>query len=271
MGHIESFSLSLSPLSRSLRTIWIYLPDDYADSVQSYPVLYMFDGHNLFHDALATYGRSWRLGHYLDQYHIPLLVIGMDCNHIGDGRLEEYCPVSLAPHSRIDGLYDTSRLHPCGKQMAQWMIEVLMPYCTAHYRIKKTREDTAIGGSSMGGLMALYMSICHRAYFSKAACLSPTLDIAADQLLENIRKASPAIESRIFLSCGEKEYSSKRALSKQLIRLLSIHNALLEKKAAPFLYLQPKGKHDEASWERQIPIFLKTMWPSIKSAYPQKV
>lgn len=261
MSNIETFSLSIAPLSPSPRTVWVYLPDDYAYSSQTYPVLYMFDGHNLFDDELATYGRSWRLGRYLDRHRLPLLVVGIDCNHVGNGRLEEYCPVPLDPRRRLDGLYDANRLHPCGKKTAQWIVEVLMPYCRTHYRITSKRKDTAIAGSSMGGLMALYMAICYNAHFGKAACLSPTLDITTAPLLQKIRKASLSVDTRLFLSCGENEYSSKRALVQQMKRLLSVHNALAEKKVVPFLYLQPNGRHHEADWEKQIPLFLKTWWP----------
>ena len=41
------------------RPLHIYLPDDYASSTEHYPVMYFFDGHNLFFDQDATYGKSW--------------------------------------------------------------------------------------------------------------------------------------------------------------------------------------------------------------------
>ena len=261
MGSVETFSLSIAPFSQSPRTIWIYLPDGYKQTKRSYPVLYMFDGHNLFSDKTATYGRSWRMNRYLNRHSIPLIVVGIDCNHSGDGRLEEYCPVRLPPRSRFDGLYETDHLHPCGEKTAQWVVEVLMPYCQTHYRIKKGRRNTAIGGSSMGGLMALYMSVRYGRLFEKAVCLSPTLDITAPQLLRKIRRQAITDDSRIFISYGEKECSAGN-----LKNLLAVHNALSEKKIMTFLYLQPDGGHDEASWGKQIPLFLQALWPQFKTA-----
>lgn len=184
MGSVETFSLSIAPFSQSPRTIWIYLPDGYKQTKRSYPVLYMFDGHNLFSDKTATYGRSWRMNRYLNRHSIPLIVVGIDCNHSGDGRL-----------------------------------------------------------------------------FEKAVCLSPTLDITAPQLLRKIRRQAITDDSRIFISYGEKECSAGN-----LKNLLAVHNALSEKKIMTFLYLQPDGGHDEASWGKQIPLFLQALWPQFKTA-----
>ena len=42
------------------RQAYIYLPDSYdTDKDKRYPVMYMFDGHNVFFDEDATFGKSW--------------------------------------------------------------------------------------------------------------------------------------------------------------------------------------------------------------------
>ena len=57
------------------RRAYLYLPDAYErEPDQRYPVLYMFDGHNVFFDEDATYGKSWGLGEYLDYTGAPLIV-----------------------------------------------------------------------------------------------------------------------------------------------------------------------------------------------------
>ena len=56
--------IEITPLNET-RTVHIYLPDGLARD-QKVPVLYMFDGHNLFVDEEATYGKSWGLKDYLD-------------------------------------------------------------------------------------------------------------------------------------------------------------------------------------------------------------
>ena len=60
MGKVKSLELPIKPLTQSPRTIYVYLPNDYDENrKEKYDVLYMFDGHNLFSDEVATYGKSW--------------------------------------------------------------------------------------------------------------------------------------------------------------------------------------------------------------------
>ena len=79
------------------RRAYLYLPGAYErEPDQRYPVLYMFDGHNVFFDEDATYGKSWGLGEYLDYTGAPLIVAAVECNHHPDnGRLSEYSPFTF--------------------------------------------------------------------------------------------------------------------------------------------------------------------------------
>ncbi|MEE0778214.1 MAG: alpha/beta hydrolase-fold protein, partial [Massilimicrobiota sp.] len=60
---IEKLNVYIQPLE-SWRTMHIYLPQNYHNSDERYPVMYMYDGHNLFNDQDATYGKSWGLGEF---------------------------------------------------------------------------------------------------------------------------------------------------------------------------------------------------------------
>ena len=72
------------------RTLHIYLPNDYDASAERYPVMYFFDGHNLFRDSDATYGKCWGLEAFLDGWQKKMIVVGMECGHEGRERLDEY-------------------------------------------------------------------------------------------------------------------------------------------------------------------------------------
>ena len=87
---VETFDVSITPYGLTRRTV-VYLPDDWQTSGQKYPVLYMFDGHNLFFDSTATYGTCWGLKEYCDA-HPNWIIAAPECNHEGNKRLEEYCP-----------------------------------------------------------------------------------------------------------------------------------------------------------------------------------
>ena len=53
------------------RKLHIWLPEGYEKTEERYPVMYFFDGHNLFFDEDATYGKSWGLKEFLDHWHKP--------------------------------------------------------------------------------------------------------------------------------------------------------------------------------------------------------
>ena len=91
---IEKFEVLITPFSLK-RMIHVYLPDDYYNHQESYPVMYMFDGHNLFNDQDATYGKSWGLKDFMDSYDKKMIIVGIECNHEGNQRLSEYCPYDL--------------------------------------------------------------------------------------------------------------------------------------------------------------------------------
>ena len=73
---------------------YVYLPTMYeSEPDRRYPVLYMFDGQNVFFDADATFGKSWGVADYLDYTDTPLIVAAVECNAgANNERLVEYSP-----------------------------------------------------------------------------------------------------------------------------------------------------------------------------------
>lgn len=146
------------------RRLHIYVPQRAMEEGRRCPVLYMFDGHNLFEDQEATYGKSWGLKDYLDHSGLPLIVVGMECNHEGNSRLVEYSPYTFTDHQ-------FGTIAGSGRQMMRWVVEELKPLIDRELPTLTSRKDTWIAGSSMGGLMSLYTITAHNDTFSKAACL----------------------------------------------------------------------------------------------------
>ena len=88
------------------RKTYIWLPDSYEeDPEKRYPVLYMFDGHNIFRDEYAAFGKSWGMEAYMEQTGKELIIVAVECNHEGNHRLMEYSPVSYRnkKHGSIPG------------------------------------------------------------------------------------------------------------------------------------------------------------------------
>ena len=229
------------------RRAYIYLPKAYnRQRGRRFPVLYMFDGHNVFFDADATYGKCWGMKEYLDKTKKDLIVVAVECNHKGNGRLEEYSPFS----------HENSTLGVIkgkGKKYMDWLIKSLKPYIDENYRTLPDRDNTLIGGSSMGGLMALYGAICFNDVFRRAACLSPSLWVDADQVLQMIARSKIKNDTCIYMDYGSLEIYNHDANATALIATAQL---LLTKKVDLTFRIVPGGTHSEASWEKQIPIFM---------------
>ena len=257
MSRVEEFTLDISPLSQNPRKIWVYLPDSYDRTKKKYDVLYMFDGHNLFFDEVATFGKSWGMKEYLDETKADLVVIGQDCNHIGSKRMDEYCPLEA------ERMWNEKPIIAEGMETARWFAEVLKPFCEERYRIYKKREHVGIGGSSMGGLMAEYFISKYNHVYSKAACISPA-HYYCEKALKQIVKDAEFRESRIFMSYGSKELGDNvDILLYAADSMMSFNHLFTDKGAKTWPYLQVGGSHNEASWEKLLPLFVPWLYPDL--------
>ena len=260
MGQVDEFTLPMEGFSQSPRKVWVYLPDSYGESHKKYDVLYMFDGHNLFFDELATYGKCWGLKDYLDETQLDLVVIGQDCNHTGNRRLSEYCPDTLVNTD----LEDLPRFKAKGVETAEWFVKVLKPYCEKKYHIAKDRMHVGIGGSSMGGLMSEYMIMKYNKLFSKAACVSPSTHFNYAFLMDLVDQTSFK-ESWIYLDQGSQEVHGKRLFIDAMDMMLQLSHSLNEKGCHTYPHLVPGGHHTEADWEKVVPIFLPYLFPDLNT------
>lgn len=233
------------------RKVYVYVPDYDGN----FPVLYMFDGHNVFLDEEASYGKSWGMLEYLEENEVPLMVVGVECNHHREdekcgGRLSEYSPFSFEDHEwgyRIKGR---------GKITMNWFVKELKPYIDDNYPTIPDRKHTYIAGSSMGGLMTLYALSRYNHIFSKGAALSPSVGFAPENVLDMIERTKYRKNTVIYMDYGENEirYRNTRAIYADVTQALINKGVLLESR------IVPKGNHNEASWEKQIPFFMDTFF-----------
>ncbi|MCD8119576.1 MAG: alpha/beta hydrolase [Lachnospiraceae bacterium] len=233
------------------RGVYVYLPDSYEwDSGRRYPVLYMFDGHNVFFDSDATYGKCWGMKEYMDYTGTQMIIAAVECNHSPDhGRLKEYTPFAFENPS-------VGKIDARGKLTMDWMVHEFKEDIDRRYRTLPDRDHTFIAGSSMGGLMSLYALLDYPQYFSRAAALSPSLWVAPEKLLRMIRNAEVRPGTVLYMDYGEQEFGNHADMAKSFAK---IQGKLLEKGILLTGRIVPGGTHCEASWERQIPIFMKVL------------
>ncbi len=243
--------------SDDIRKLHIYLPNDYDQSNERYPVMYMFDGHNLYHDDMATYGKSWGLESFLDNWDKKIIIVGIECSHRGDERLYEYCPYMKRMFGKtINGI---------GDQTFQWIIDEIKPYIDATFRTYGHREATAIAGSSMGGIMSMYGVLKYNDVFSKAAVISSSV-------FWNLKHYRNSLQNRfypdtkIYISWGELE-AGKAAYggnpefdTREARSVYKFEKELQNNGIQTYHYFQRNGKHCEADWEKQNALYMNFLW-----------
>lgn len=248
---VEIFNVKIPALTGDReRKAYVYLPDGF-DGVARFPVMYMFDGHNLFFDEEATYGKCWGLKDYLDAHNTPLIVAAVVCNTQGNGRLSEYSPVDFT-------FYGGEKIKGRGKTYMDWLVGEFKPCIDENFPTLPDRENTAIGGSSMGGLMTLYALLKYGKYFSKGAALSPSLWLNGGGLTENFIKAARLRQNTvIYTDYGSREFANHAPQRKAFSETCS---ALIQKGAILTARVVDGGTHSEASWEKSIPHFLDALF-----------
>ena len=241
------------------RRAHIYLPDDYATSPERYPVMYFFDGHNLFFNSDATYGRSWGLKEFLDSWDKKMIVVGLECGHDGEERLSEYLPYQAAP-----GYF--AKFAPTGRETMDWIVNEVKPVIDRDYRTIPFRECTGIAGSSMGGLMAIYAGAHYNRWFSKAGCVSSAIGFCIRPLMADLRASDLSPDTRFYLSWGTKEAhgiknpNREDRSSKTYAWNKRVADHLQSRGCAVRLHCQVGGGHCEADWEKLVPVFMNYLW-----------
>ena len=185
----------------STRDIEVWLPSNYEEA-SSLPVLYMFDGQNIFHGKKGwindQYSHGWQVDETLDSLiNIgiipPMMVVGVF--NIGEKRFSEYMPAK--PKKEIEKripnqekwVQDGYRENGISSdQFLKFLVKELKPYIDKHYKTKKGRSHTYLAGASMGGLISAYAICEYPNVFGNAACISshwPALDGVFIEYLKN--------------------------------------------------------------------------------------
>ena len=237
---------------RRPRRVYVYVPEEARENPEArFPVLYMFDGHNVFFDADATYGKSWGMGDYLDRTGTGLIVVGIDCNHRApNGRLCEYSPFDFEDP-------EFGRVKGRGKRFMDWLVEVLKPEIDRRYPTLPERETTWIAGSSMGGLMSLYAVCVYGHVFGRAAALSPSVWLVREKMLPLLREAEYAPDTVVYMDYGSREMGNHAGM---LRCYADTAGALVRRGVLLCSRIVPGGEYCEDSWERQIPFFMQTLF-----------
>jgi enterochelin esterase-like enzyme len=238
------------------RDLIVYLPPDYdTQPNRHYPVLYLNDGQNLFDPETSFIkGRTWMVREAADAGIAAgevesLIIVGI--YNTGDRRLAEYT------HER-DWQMGGGEANAYGELLTRELI----PWIAEHYRVKIGREHTGLGGSSLGGLVSLYLGLRYPETFGRLAVLSPSVWWNHKSILGVLNEAAPQMprKPRIWLDVGDHEgrmtLRDTELLAKHLKR-----NGWVDDETVHFEKVHG-GTHDEGSWAGRVGPLLHFLFPA---------
>ena len=225
------------------RDIIVYLPPDYhaeENREKRYPVMYLHDGQNLF-DPRTAYvpGMDWRVDETADRLSeeggiTPLIIVGI--YNTGEHRIDEYTPTK---DKKLGGGH--------AQDYGRMLVEEIKPFIDGQYRTVNDAGSTGLGGSSLGGLVTLYLGIIYPHVFGKLAVLSPSVWWNNKVILEYVAEASPKPRLKIWLDIGTKE-NPQAVQNAEMLRDVLLKRGW--KLGVDLQFTEAEGaEHNEADWE----------------------
>ena len=224
------------------RLVRVLVPSGYDETrPDPYPLLLVHDGQNLFaQGSTAPGGGSWRVDLAIERLVAagripPLLVAGID--HAGVDRIDEFSPTSA-------GRSGAGR----AAEYARMVVADILPRLSADHHVRVDANGLGIGGSSMGGLVTLWMAILFPGLFGRLIVMSPSLWWDHRVVLRHLRKHELEPLPRIWIDAGRREGAAVTRDARELHRILR-----RQSRSAVRYVEDPRGDHSEASWGRRFP------------------
>lgn len=242
------------------RDVVVYLPPDYeAHKEKHYPVFYLHDGQNLFDGATSFIpGQEWRADEAAQSLIAagkvePLIIVGI--YNTGKDRIDEYTPAVDAKY-RMGGKADL---------YGRLLVEELKPFIDGQYRTLKDARHTGLGGSSLGGLVSLYLGLKYPQVFGQLAVVSPSVWFADHQILHYVEALAKKPQVRIWLDIGSKEGRDGAEAQKTVADARLLKEALVRKgwkTGNDLSYFEAEGaEHNERAWAARFESILKYLFP----------
>lgn len=237
---------------RNTRFLRVWLPpgyDDAENSARRYPVLYLNDGQNLFESSTSFTGVEWQVDETADRLIRegvvpPMIIVGID--NTGKNRIREYMP-----HRTLHPMM----LRVQGTRYPAFLIKEVMPYIARNYRVASGAENTGLGGSSLGALIALYTAAVRPGLFSRLLLESPSL-WASNRMLIRESRAVERWPERVFLATGTSE-TGRREQDQSVVDDVREMAGILRRAGLDDrrlkLVIEEGGTHHESAWARRFP------------------
>ena len=250
-----------SRIFRNWRNLRVWLPPGYhapENQYRRYPVLYLNDGQNLFDTGTSFTGVEWQvdataaslIGAGLIP---PLIFVGID-NTQGQ-RIREYLPYRSP---------DPLVLRPRGASYPEFLLAEVIPFVNDRYRTEKGPSQTGLGGSSLGGLISLYVSMAYPGAFGRLLLESPSLWVANRRILTDARKIKQWPQ-RMFVAVGTREVGREDKDEQAVEQVLELERLLRRAgldESRLRVEVDPGATHSERAWAKRFPEALRFLFAS---------
>jgi predicted alpha/beta superfamily hydrolase len=268
-GHICFHKNFPSRFLKERRRLTVYLPPSYGDWAESrYPVLYLHDGQNVFDEATAAYGVEWKADETAERLIRagrvrPVIIVAIDS--VPD-RIGEYTPLPR-PDGRVGGK---------GDLYARFVAEEVKPFIDRTYRTRRGRADTAVAGSSLGGLISLHIARRYPQVFSMCGAISPVLWWRNEEVLRELETPNSDIwltRTKFWVDMGTAEgalpggQSPELARTRRLAARLAAAGLVADRDYAYREFLG--ASHGEAAWAARFDEVLTFFFPGPNALAPR--
>ena len=140
-----------------------------------------------------------------------------------------------------------------GEYYGRMLVEEIKPFIDRTYRTKKDARNTAVGGSSLGGLISMELGLRYPNIFGSLLVVSPSVWWNNRSLLERVKKLPKATTQRIWLDMGTLEGDAMRRDARALAEILQQKGWTGDH----FRFtVAEKAQHSERDWAKRTPDML---------------
>ena len=214
------------------RDIFVWLPPSYSAAPQKrYAVLYMHDGQNLMDPTTSFIGADWQVDETVSRL-------------IRNGRLKEIIIVGIYnTKDRLEEYSDSEK----GRNYMKFLVEELKPFIDSNYRTIPDARNSAVMGSSMGGLISLLIVWKYPGVFSMAGCMSSSFYYDNEKIFKTIGDSGkPKSGIKIYIDHGEDGLER----GQKMFALLTGMGFLIGTNIDYFY--SPGAEHNEAAWAERL-------------------
>jgi predicted alpha/beta superfamily hydrolase len=254
-GSLFQVSNFVSPQFSNSRTLMLYLPPSYNENpLKRYPVLYMHDGQNLFQASTSSFGTEWQVDENIN-------------SAVAAGRMDEVIVVGIS--NTANRIFEYT---PCcdasfggggANSYERFLIDTVKPFVDQSFRTLPSKDNTAIMGSSLGGLLSFYVARRNPTVFSKAGGMSSSFWWNSQALTVQVEQSTTRVPVRFYIDAGTSNDG--------LTETTRMNNALLADGYVQGVdvnfFVAQGGSHNEASWAARVTTPLQWLFPWQSTKY----